>query len=120
MNTPSLICVRRGAAGFLEGQARAGSGPRGELLARFLQSDVQGDGDAVAALLAAITAAERGAMPQPALIGNAFAIRIGPYGAVIENVVMADPRPQHYTLAELRAALAAWLAAIRDEGCNRA
>jgi hypothetical protein len=120
MSGASLVRVRRNPAGFLEGRARAGSGPRGELLARFLQSDVQGDGEAVAALLAAITAAERGAMPQPGLIGNAFAIRIGPDGAVIENVVMADPRPQHYTLAELRAALAAWLAAIRDEGRNRA
>ena len=109
---PSLVRVRRDPAGFFEGRARPGSGRHGEILASFLQSDVQGDLETARGLLAEIAVAERGAKPQPGGAGNAFSITIAPDGAVIRNAVVEDAVPEHYDLAELRAALESWIAAI--------
>jgi len=107
-----LIAVRRHRAGHLEGRARPGSGRHGEILASLLQSDVQGDLAGARALLAEIAAAERGEAPQPAGIGNAFSIAIGPDGASIRNAVVEDMPPEGYGLDELRQALETWIAAI--------
>jgi hypothetical protein len=109
---PGLISVRRHPAGFLEGQARPGSGHHGEILASFLQSDVQGDLETAALLLAETAAAERRESPQPGGVGNAFSITITPDGAVIRNAVVADAPPERYSLPELRAALETWIEAI--------
>jgi hypothetical protein len=98
--------------GFLEGHARRGTGRRGEILASFLQSDVQGDLAAAWALLDEIAAAERGDKPQPSGVGNAFSITIAPDGAAIRNAVVEDAMPERYGLAELRAALEDWITAI--------
>ena len=54
---PSLVRVRRDPAGFLEGRAWPGSGRHGEILASFLQSDVQGDIETARMLLAETIAA---------------------------------------------------------------
>ena len=110
--TPDLISVRRHPAGFFEGQARPGSGRHGEIIGSFLQSDIQGDLETAQTLLAEIAAAERGENPQPAGVGNAFSIAITPDGAVIRNAVVEDAVPERYSLAELRAALETWIAAI--------
>ena len=109
---PSLVRVRRHPAGFLEGRARPGSGRHGEILASFLQSDVQGDLETARMLLAETAAAERGETPQPGGAGNAFSITISPDGAVIRNAVVEDAVPERYSLAELRAALETWIAAL--------
>jgi hypothetical protein len=109
---PDLISIRRHPAGFFEAQARPGSGHHGEIIGSFLQSDVQGDLETARMLLAEITAAERGENPQPGGVGNAFSITIAPDGAVIRNAVVEDAMPEHYDLAELRAALESWIAAI--------
>ncbi|MGH7061563.1 MAG: hypothetical protein ACREFH_14340 [Stellaceae bacterium] len=114
MARAALVDVRRHPAGCLEACPRAGSGRRGEALAGFLQSDVQGDADTARALLAEIAAAERGGPPQPGGAGNAFAIAIAKDGAVIRNAVLENSPPQHFSLAELRRALEAWLAAIEE------
>lgn len=114
MARAGLIDVRRHPAGYLEARARAGSGRRGEVLASFLQSDVQGDASTAQALLAEIAAAERGEPSQPGGAGNAFAISIAKDGAVIRNAVLENSPPQHFSLAELRRALEAWLAAIEE------
>jgi hypothetical protein len=109
---PGLISVRRHPAGFFEAQARPGSGRHGEIIASFLQSDVQGDLETARMLLAEIAAAERGEKPQPGGAGNAFSITITPDGAVIRNAVVADALPERYSLPELRAALETWIEAI--------
>jgi hypothetical protein len=111
---PDLISVRRHPAGFFEGRARPGSRRRGETIASFLQSDVQGDLDTARTLLAEIAAAERGENPQPAGVGNAFSITISPDGAVIRNAVVEGAAPERYSLCELRAALQTWIAAIES------
>jgi hypothetical protein len=109
---PGLIGVRRHPAGFFEGQARPGSGRHGEIIASFLQSDVQGDLGTARMLLAEIAAAERGENPQPGGVGNAFSITISPDGAVIRNAVVEGAVPERYSLAALRGALELWIAAV--------
>jgi hypothetical protein len=109
---PNPVSVHRHPAGFLEGRARPGTGLHGEILASFLQSDVQGDIETARMLLAETAAAERGETPQPGGVGNAFSIAISPEGAVIRNAVVEGAVPEHYSLAELRAALETWIAAI--------
>jgi hypothetical protein len=109
---PGLVRVRRDPAGFLEGRARAGSGRHGEILASFLQSDVQGDLETARMLLTETAAAERGEDPKPGGAGNAFSITISPEGAMIRNAVVEGAAPERYSLAELRAALETWIAAL--------
>jgi hypothetical protein len=108
----TLIGVRRHAAGFLEAQPLPGSGRHGAVLANFLQSDVQGDLATARALLAEIAAAERGEAPLPGGAGNAFSIRIAADGAIIAHALFPDAPPERYRLAELRAALELWIAAL--------
>lgn len=109
---PALVSPRMHEAGFIEGRARPGSGRHGEILASFLQSDVQGDLAAAQALLREVVAAGRGEKPQPGGVGNAFSIAIAPDGVVIRNAVIESAAPEHYSLGELRAALETWIAAI--------
>src|SRR6266404_1963632 len=108
----ALVCVHHHPAGFLEGRAQPGSGRHGEIIASFLQSDIQGDLETGQILLAEVAAAERGEEPQPGGVGNAFSIAIAPGGAVIRNAVIEGAVPEHYSLAELRTALETWIAAI--------
>ena len=117
---PDLVTARRHPAGYLEARARRGSGRHGEMLASFLQSDVQGDLATARALLAEIGAVERGEAPQPAAIGNAFSIAISPDGVTIANVVVAGSRPEQYGHDELRRALGTWIAAIERARRNPA
>lgn len=107
-----LISVHRHPAGYLEGCARLGSGRHGEIMASFLQSDIQGDLDTARTFLAEIAEAERGEPAEPGGAGNAFSIAISPDGAVIRNAVIEGAVAEHYTLAELRSALELWTAAI--------
>ena len=108
----ALLSVHHHPAGFLEGRAQPGSGRHGEIIASFLQSDVQGDLETARMLLAEVAGAERGEPPQPGGAGNAFSIAISPTGAVIRNAVIEGAVAEHYSLAELRTALETWVAAI--------
>jgi hypothetical protein len=108
----ALVGAHRHEAGFLAAQPLPGSGRRGAVLAGFLQSDVQGDLATARSLLAEIAAAERGEAPLAGGAGNAFSIRIAADGAVIAHALFPDAPPERYSLAELRAALEIWIAAI--------
>ena len=111
---PGLVRIRRDPAGFLQGRARPGTGRHGKTLASFLQSDIQGDLETARLLLAEVAAAERGETPRPGGAGNAFSITVTPDGAVIRNAVLEGAVPERYGLAELRAALEAWITAIES------
>lgn len=112
MPDSDLVSARRHPTGFIEARARPATGHRGEILASFLQSDVQADLVTAHALLDEIAAADRGEAPQPAGIGNAFSLAITPEGAIIRNAVMEGALPERYDLDELRAALETWIVAI--------
>jgi hypothetical protein len=114
MAKSDLVSARRHAAGFLEARAAAESGPRGEVLAGFLQSDVQADLATARAFLAEVAAAARGDPPQPGGVGNAFATTITPAGATIRNALIEGATPQNYSLGELQAALETWIEAIEQ------
>jgi hypothetical protein len=114
MRNSALIIAHRHTAGFLEARARAGSGSHGEVLASFLESDVQGDLVTARALLDEVGAAQRGERSRPGGVGNAYSIAIGPDGAVIRNAVLENALPERYSLADLRAALETWISAIED------
>ena len=107
-----LITARRHPAGHLEARAVRGSARRGEVLASFLQSDVQGDLEMARALLIAIGGAEPGPAPQPAAIGNAYSISLSREGITIRNAVISGSRPERYDFDEMRRALGIWIAAI--------
>jgi hypothetical protein len=112
MSKSHLISVRQHTAGFLEARPRPGTGRHGEILADFLQSDVQADLSSARAFLDEITAVERGEKSQPSGVGNAFSIAIGPRGAAIRNAVLQGATPEIYDLLELRAALESWIELI--------
>src|SRR6516162_4160707 len=112
MAKSDLIIAGRHLLGFIEGRSRPGRGRHGEILASFLQSDVQGDLGTARELLDEIAAAERGETPQPGGVGNAVSIAIAPDGATIRNAVLQGETPERYSLGEMRAALETWIAAI--------
>jgi hypothetical protein len=112
MPSSELIRARRHPAGFLEASPRPGSGHRGEVLASFLQSDVQADIATACTLLDEVVAAARGEKPRPGGVGNAFSIAIEPTGAVIRNAILEGASPESYSLGELRAALETWISGI--------
>jgi hypothetical protein len=112
MTGSTLVTASRHPRGHLEGRPKRGSGRRGEILASFLQSEVQADLATARALLDEIAAAQRGEKPQPGGVGNAFSVAIAPDGAVIRNAVVEGSTPEQYSLGELQAALEMWVAAI--------
>jgi hypothetical protein len=116
--TAGLIIARRHPAGHLEAQAVPGSGRRGQVLARFLQSDVRSDIDAARTLLAAVAAAERGEATQPAAVGNAYRVALSSEGITVGNAVNEGSRAQAYGFDEMRRALGLWIAAIQRAGRN--
>ena len=79
---------------FSKAAPGAARGRHGEILASFLQSEVQGDLATARAFLDEIAAAERGEKPQPGGVGNAFSIAIAPDGAVIRNAVIEGAAPE--------------------------
>jgi uncharacterized protein YacL (UPF0231 family) len=115
-----LVTARRHRAGHLEGRARSGSGRHGDILASFLQSDVQSDLAAARALLDEIGAAERGEAPQPAAVGNAYSAAVSPEGVTIRNAVIEGSRPERYGFDEFRRAVETWIAAIERARRNSA
>jgi acyl-CoA thioesterase FadM len=112
MPKSALVTAKRHPTGFLEASPRPGTGRHGEVIASFLQSDVQGDLTTARAFLDEIAAAERAERPQPEGVGNAYSIAIGPTGVVIRNAILDGAAPENYTLAEFRAALETWMAGI--------
>ena len=98
----------------MEARARPAMGRHGQILASFLQSDVQADLVTAHTLLDEVAAADRGEAPQRGGVGNAFSLAITPDGAIIRNAVVENALPESYTLDELRAALETWIAAIES------
>jgi hypothetical protein len=118
MPRSALVSVRRHSAGFLEARPRPGAGRHGEVLANFLQSEVQADLATAQAFLDEIAAARRGDKPQPGGVGNAFSIVIVPTGALIRNAVLENSAPEPYSFNELQTALETWIAGIKRVSGN--
>lgn len=86
---------------------------RGEsLLARFLESDVQGSAGTAREILAALDRVESGEEDEWETTGNAFTLLVSPDGAAIEPAYLEEEEetePERVSLQELRSALNRWL-----------
>jgi len=88
---------------------------RGEnLLARFLESDVQGSVITAYDILGMVDRVESGETERWEGTGNAHTLTLTPDGALIQDELADDTEALHLPLAELREALNAWIALLLD------
>jgi len=100
------------------GDPRAHGEKGKELLAQFLESDVQDSVSLGRKILAAIDKIAGGHLDEWERTGNAYTLTLAPDGADIEPEMadtMADTtEPLHLTLAELREGVARWVAFLGE------
>jgi uncharacterized protein YacL (UPF0231 family) len=106
-----MLRFHRDAAG--DPRAQAGKGR--ELLARWLESDVQGSAASARKVLAAIDKVAAGKLDDWERTGNAYTLTLAPDGAEIEPDLDEDAEPLHLSLAELREAVARWVELLESE-----
>jgi hypothetical protein len=97
------------------GDPRARCAGRGEELAGFLESDLQGSGKQGRSILRAIDRIEAGKLDGREITGNSYTLTLSPSGASLVNENDETAKPYHLSLADLRAAVADWTAFV-DEG----
>ena len=85
---------------------------RGGLLARWLESDIQGSATAARGLLDLLDRIEAGEIERWEETGNAHTLELTPDGATIVPEWDEEALPQQVSLAELREALNGWLKLI--------
>jgi hypothetical protein len=81
-------------------------------LAAFLMMDVQRSPDWARDIVAKIADVRTGVLPSWERIGNAYRLYLTTEGALIEDLVDRCSAPQRLPLAELEAAVTAWIEAI--------
>jgi hypothetical protein len=96
-----------------DGSPRARGDDPGDLLARYLETDVQGSAASVRRLLDLLDRVESGELAGWEETGNAHTLTLAPEGAMIVEWD-EDALPQRLSLAELRAALAGWAALLGE------
>ena len=94
------------------GDPRARGETDRHLLAGFLESDVQGSVSLGRKILAAIDKIAGGHLDEWERTGNAYTLTLSPAGGDLETNVGDDTETLHVSLAELRAAVADWVAFI--------
>jgi len=90
------------------GDPRAHGETGKELLAQFLESDVQDSATLGRKILKVIDKIAGGHLDEWERTGNAYTLTLAPDGADIEPE-MDDAEPLHLTLAELRDGVARWV-----------
>jgi hypothetical protein len=83
-----------------------------DLIAAFLVMDIQRSPDWARDLLAKIADVKTGALPSWERIGNAYRVYLSAEAGFIEDLVDPTDAPQQFPLAELEAAVTAWIAEI--------
>ena len=99
-----------------DGCPRARGARAGDLLARWLESDVQGSASFARGLLEALDRIESGELDRLEETGNAHTLELGPDGATIVPEWDEEALPQQVSLAELRDALNGWLGLLGPVG----
>ncbi len=94
------------------GDPRARSQGRGETLASFLESDLQGSSQQSRAILHAIDGIEAGKHQSREITGNSFTLTLSPAGASLINENDENAKPYELSLAELKTAVADWAAFV--------
>ena len=90
-----------------------GDGP-GDLLAGWLESDVQGSPEVARELLDLVDRIASGEMDRWEGTGNAYTLTLTPEGATIEAEWEEDAPSRRASLSEVREALAGWLDLIQS------
>lgn len=97
------------------GRPRArGEGPGGDLLARFLEADVQGSVVVADEVLDMLDRVESGETERWEDTGNVHTLVLTADGAQIRDELKDGDEVLHLPLAELREALNAWLGLLLD------
>lgn len=94
-----------------QGLPRAGGE---DLLARFLESDVQGSVITAYDILGMLDRVESGETDLWEGTGNAYTLTLTSEGALIQDELADEVEALHLPLAELREALNAWVALLLD------
>jgi hypothetical protein len=89
-----------------------GRGRRGEGLARFLESDLQGSRFLVREILRAIDHIEAGKLKGREITGNSYTLTLSSAGASLVNENVDNAKPCELSLAEVREAVAGWMAFV--------
>ena len=97
------------------GDPRARGKGQGEVLAHFLEGDLQGSGKQGRAILRAIDRIEAGKLDRWEVTGNAYTLSLSPQGASLVNEIDEDAKPFELPLAQLKETVADWTAFV-DEG----
>jgi hypothetical protein len=98
--------------GPLRARPRDPADKRSQVLAYFIEGDVQGVEETAQEWLDRIAAVERGAVAEDDGTGNAYTLTLRPDGATLEHATFTDWPAEHYTLAEIRTALEQVLAVL--------
>jgi uncharacterized protein YacL (UPF0231 family) len=105
----------RDASGDPRAHLEKGTEKGKALLARFLESDVQGSAALGRQILAALDQVASGHRKSWERTGNAYTLALAPGGATIEPAMDEDDaEPLHLPLAELRDAVERWVAFIAE------
>lgn len=97
------------------GDPRARCKGRGEELAGFLESDLQGSGQGGRAILRAIDRIEAGKLDRREITGNSYTLTLSPAGASLVNENAEKAKPYELSLAELKQAVADWTAFVDED-----
>jgi hypothetical protein len=97
-----------------QGLPRARCEGEGDLLARFLESDVQGSVITAYDILGMLDRVESGETERWEGTGNAHTLTLTTGGALIQDELEDDAEALNLSLAELREALDAWVALLLD------
>jgi hypothetical protein len=97
------------------GDPRARCKGRGEELAGFLESDLQGSGKQGRAILRAIAGIETGKLDGREITGNSYTLTLSPAGASLINENDEKAKPCRLSLAELKKAIADWTAFLEKD-----
>jgi hypothetical protein len=103
-----------------QGLPRARSEAPDDLLARFLESDVQGSVITAYDILGMLDRVESGETDRWEGTGNAHTLALTPGGALIQDELADDTEALHLPLSELREALNAWIGLLLDEPSHQA
>lgn len=95
-----------------DGCPRARGARAGDLLARWLESDIQGSAPAARGLLEVLDRIESGELGSWEETGNAHTLELAAEGATIVPDWDEEALPQPVSLGELREALQGWLALL--------
>ena len=108
-----LVCISRDKDGRVIAKVHDDIGKRGTWLANYLMGDLQRNQRMTREVITRLNKVESGEIDRSENDGNAFNLILQPDGAMLEHLIFHEEPPEKYTLAEVRATLERWQAAIR-------